>query len=112
MTTFFQIDKALSALLEYGILGALLIFVGFFAYKMYIKINEDQKIWRNEAIASRKDLTNLMVRQNELNSTLINIRQKDVDQNKENFHDIKQHLERLPEQVAKEIKVNFTSSGT
>ncbi len=107
----FQIPEAGSRLLDYGILGIVLLFVAYFAYKMYQKINADQEIWRSEAIQSRKELINLSVKQNELNSKLVDIREKDVEQNKENHHDIKRHLERLPEDVAKEIKANLSSAG-
>lgn len=102
-----QFENATNKLIDYGILGIVLLFVAFFAYKMYEKINEDQKIWRNEAIESRKDLIGLSIKQNELNSRLIDIREKDVEQNKENFHDIKKHLEKLPENIRRELQVDL-----
>ncbi|RRO19686.1 hypothetical protein [Flavobacteriaceae bacterium 14752] len=110
--TIFQIEQAGNKLLDYGILGVVLLFIGFFAWKMYQKINADQEVWRSEAIQSRKDLIELSVKQNELNSKLVDIREKDVEQNKDNHNNIKRHLERLPEEVAKEVKINLTSSRT
>lgn len=53
MIRLFQIQEAGLRLLDYGILGIMLVVVGIFAYKMWQKINEDQSIWRNEAIESR-----------------------------------------------------------
>lgn len=103
----FQIQDVGLRLIDYGVLGIMLVVLGFFAYKMWQKINEDQNIWRNEAIQSRKDQTRLMEKQNELNQELLHIRQKDVEQNKDNFHDIKQELEKLPQEVADKIKINL-----
>ena len=107
MLYFLQIENASNKLIDYGILGVVLIFVGFFAYKMYNKINEDQKIWRDEAIQSRKELINLSIKQNELNNKLIDIRQKDVDQNEKNFYDIRKQLDNMPESLRKELKAEF-----
>ena len=106
----FQLDSATNKLVDFGIIGVVLIFVGFMAYKMWIKINEDQIIWRNEAIQSRQDLTGLMQKQNEINQDLISIRREDVNQNKENFHDIKENLKEI-NRSTNEIKMNLTSAG-
>ena len=105
----FQLDSATNKLVDFGIIGVVLIFVAFMAYKMWIKINEDQIIWRNEAIQSRQDLTGLMQKQNEINQDLISIRREDVNQNKENFHDIKENLKEI-NRSTNEIKMNLTSA--
>lgn len=107
MTTLFQIQDAGLRLLDYGILGIMLVIVGFFAYKMWQKINEDQNIWRNEAIESRKDQTKLMEKQNELNQALLNIREKDVEQHKNQFHDLKKMVEKLPDEISDKLKINL-----
>ena len=106
----FQLDSATNKLVDFGIIGVVLIFVGFMAYKMWIKINSDQEIWRTEAIESRKELINLSLKQNELNTKLIDIRERDVDLNKDNFHAIKQRLDEIPEKVRKELQVDLLSN--
>ena len=107
MIIFFQLENVFVRLLDYGVLGIVLIIVGYFAFKMYNKINEDQKIWREEAIKSRQDLIDLTVKQNELNTTLIQIRQNDVKDHNKHFYDIRKKLENLPSDLRKELSVEL-----
>lgn len=104
---FFQLENASTRLLDYGVLGVVLLFIGYFAYKMYNKINEDQKIWREEAIKSRDDLIQLTIKQNELNSRLIEIRKQDVDDQRTNFYSLQKKLDNIPENVRKELSVDL-----
>lgn len=102
-----QLENASNRLLDYGVLGVVLVFIGFFAYKMYMKINEDQKIWREEAIKSRDDLIDLTIKQNELNSKLIEIRERDVDDQRTNFYSIQKKIDNMPESIRKELSVDL-----
>ena len=104
---FFQLENESTRLLDYGVLGVVLLFIGYFAYKMYNKINEDQKIWREEAIKSRDDLIQLTIKQNELNSRLIEIRKQDVDDQRTNFYSLQKKLDNIPENVRKELSVDL-----
>lgn len=113
----FQLEAASNKLIDYGLLGVIVIGLAYFIYKMSEKINKDQEVWRNEAIKSREAYIELSTQQHLTNQKLIDIRQRDVDQQKEHHFHIKKKLEDLPQSVRLELRnelnqrENKTSAG-
>lgn len=112
-----QLEKASEKLLDYGLLGIVVIALAFFLFKMWEKINADQAMWRTEAIESRKAFIDLSTQQNLTNQKLIDIRERDIDQEREHHDFVKKKLEDMPLAVRRELKNelnhrnNTTSAG-
>jgi chromosome condensin MukBEF ATPase and DNA-binding subunit MukB len=104
---FFQLENVTNKLLEYGILGIILISVAFVAYKMALKINADQEVWRNEAIEGRKDFVHLSQQANENSKALISMRERDVEQNREHHKMIERKLDGFPKEVREELRIEL-----
>lgn len=114
----FQLERASNRLLDYGVLGVMVIGLAVLLYRMWEKINKDQEMWRSEAIESRKAFITLSQQQNLTNQKLIAIRERDVDQNKDFHVLIQKKIDEFPSEVRKEMKaelmehqVNITSAG-
>jgi hypothetical protein len=99
-----QVEAAGTKLLDYGIIGIALVFVGFFAWYLFKKVEKDGDLWRAESSKMNDNFITLVTEQNKTNQRLIDIREKDVAQNKD-FHDsMKKSVEDLPAQTIRELK--------
>jgi hypothetical protein len=114
---FFQIEYAGDRLVDYGILGIVLIGVSFIAYKMYQSITENGKEWRTIAKEQLKNNYATHIEQNKINQSLLEIRERDVQQNRDwnKFMEVK--INDLPKNIRSELrselneyKINKTSS--
>jgi len=97
------LDGAANKFLDYGVIGAMVIFLSFIAYKFYQKIDENSKEWKHQARDMAEKYTDLNIAQNENNKELIRIRNQDVTQNKEHQEKVERKLEELPEKIMKEF---------
>ena len=65
------LDGAANKFLDYGVIGAMVIFLSFIAYKFYQKIDENSKEWKHQAKDMAEKYTDLNIAQNENNKELI-----------------------------------------
>lgn len=93
-------------LLEYGLLGVLVLVLGFVIWHLYKSKNDDVQIWKDMATKSHEQYIHLSIKQNETNSKLIDIREKDVEAGKEQRAKIIKDLEDMPAKVAERIKLD------
>jgi len=115
---FLQLENASDKLLDYGVLGIVLIGICFISYKMYNKINDDGAEWRNVAKTQIDHNYKTNIEQNRINQRLIDIRERDTQANRE-FHIMLEHkMNELPKEVRAELKselneqnINRTSSS-
>ena len=98
------IEGAANKLLDYGVIGIMIIFLAFIAFKFYQKIDENSKEWKQQAKDMAEKYTSLNIAQNENNKELIRIRNQDVTQNKEHQEKVERKLDELPEKILKEIQ--------
>jgi len=98
-----QIDQAATKLLDYGILGLALIFVGFFAWYLFKQQQRYAEGWREQSAKLADSFVDLTSKQNQTNQRLIDIREKDVMQAKEYHEDIRKSVDNIPEKIIKEL---------
>lgn len=114
LSLLYQAKEASNIFLEYGLLGAILVVLALFAYKMYNRINEDQKEWKElakQAMLRNDELTkeqHAIMRNNNANQQkLIDIRERDVEGHLKSLNDLDIKLKDLPKEVRKELQVDL-----
>lgn len=101
---FFQLENVSNKLLDYGILGIMVIVIGFIAFKMYNKINDDQKEWREIAKTQLNHNYKTNIEQNSINQKLIDIRERDVQENRD-FHRLMENkMDQFPTEVRTQLR--------
>jgi|AntRauTorcE11897_2_1112592.scaffolds.fasta_scaffold01837_3 hypothetical protein len=100
----FQIEKAGDRLVDYGILGIVLIGVSFIAYRMYQAISENMKEWRTIAKEQLKNNYDTHIEQNRINQSLITIRERDVEQNRDFNKFMEAKISELPKHIRSELR--------
>lgn len=98
-----QIETALLDFKNYGLPGLIILALGFFAWKLYSQQVKYAEGWRMEAKEMTQNFMDLSSKQNETNNRLIDIREKDVAQNKEFYDDITKKVEAIPERTVREL---------
>ena len=114
----FQLENASNRLLDYGVLGIVLVGICFISYKMYNKINADGTEWRNVAKTQIDHNYKTSIEQNRINQRLIDIRERDTQANRD-FHKLLEiKINNLPKELRAELKseineqkINITSSS-
>lgn len=104
MIIFFQLQNVSDKLLDYGILGIMVIVIGFIAYKMYNKINDDQKEWREIAKTQMNHNYKTNIEQNSINQKLIDIRERDVQENRDFHRLMEAKMDKFPREVRTQLK--------
>lgn len=99
-----QIEAAGTKLLDYGVIGIALVFVGFFAWYLFKKQEKNADEWRDQSKKMSESFITLVTKQNETNQRLIDIREKDHSENKEFHEDISKKVDELPEKFIKEFE--------
>ncbi len=99
-----QIGEAGTRLLDYGVLGIALIFVGFFCWYLINAREKDAKEWKEQGKEMSKNFVQLVTKQNETNQRLIDIREKDSNENREFHEDISRKVDDLPNRLLKEME--------
>ena len=98
-----QIQQATTKLLDYGILGLALVFVGFFAWYLFKQQQRYAEGWREQSAKLSDSFVSISQKQNETNQRLIDIREKDVMQSKDYHEDIRRSVDAIPEKIIKEL---------
>ncbi len=98
-----QLESATAKLLDYGILGLALVFVGFFAWYLFKQQQRYAEGWREQSSKLAENFVDLVSKQNQTNQRLIDIREKDVAQSEKHHEDVKKGIQDLPEKIIKEL---------
>jgi hypothetical protein len=101
---FFQLENIYDKLLDYGVLGIVLIGVCIISLKMYNKINEDGTEWRNVAKNQIDNNYKTNLEQNRINQRLIDIQERDTQSNREFHTMLELKMNELPKEVRAELK--------
>jgi hypothetical protein len=104
---FFQIEKAGDLLLDYGILGIVLVGVVFIAIHMYKSITENCKEWKTIAKEQLQNNYDTHLEQNKINQTLISIRERDVLQNRDWNKLLEAKISELPKNIRAELRAEL-----
>lgn len=99
-----QIDGALTALLDYGLIGILLVIVGYFAWHLYRIQEENSKEWKSEAKESSKAVYELTSKQNNINEKQLELQTQGNVQSKEFYDALNNKMDLLPEKILKEMQ--------
>lgn len=98
-----QIDLAGTKLLDYGVLGLVLFFVGYFAYKLYMQQQEYTKEWKSEAKEARMEVFELTSKQNSISEAQVEIQKAQALQTKEFYDNMIRKIDEVPRRTVKEI---------
>lgn len=101
-----QVDLAGAKLLDYGVLGIVLFFVGYFAYKLYMQQQEYTKEWKTEAKEARLEVFELTSKQNSISEAQLEIQKSQAVQTKEFYDNIIKRVDDIPGRTVKEINYN------
>jgi len=99
-----QLESAISSFLNYGIVGALLIVVGFFAWHLYKIQEENSREWKFEAKASNKQFVELASKQNDIAEKQLELQKQGNIQTKEYYDSMDSKMDTLPAKIMKEIQ--------
>jgi hypothetical protein len=103
--TFYQIpvDSAANIFLDYGLIGAVAIFLIIVVHKFYSKIDDNAQEWKNEAKDMRAKYYDLFMMMRDSSEKLIDIRERDVKERREHEQNLDKKMDELPERIVKEI---------
>jgi len=101
-----QLEVAGTKLLDYGVLGIVLFFVGYFAYKLYMQQQGYTQEWKLEAKESHKAFVELSAKQNSISEKQIEIQEKQTLQTKDFYDSIIKRVDELPSLTLREIEYN------
>jgi len=103
--TFYQIpvDSAANIFLDYGLIGAVVIFLIIVVHKFYSKIDDNAQEWKNEAKDMRAKYYDLFMMMRDSSEKLIDIRERDVKERREHEQNLDKKMDELPERIVKEI---------
>lgn len=97
-------EAATKPFLEYGVIGALCVLLLIAVRHLYLEYKKNSETWKQVALKSQDNFIEISKKQNETNQKLIEIRERDADQNK-NFHvAIGKRLDEMPERIVKEFE--------
>lgn len=99
-----QIDSAVTALLDYGLIAILLVIVGYFAWHLYRIQEENSKEWKSEAKESSKIVLELTNKQNNINEKQLDLQTQGNMQSKEFYDALNNKMDLLPEKIMKEMQ--------
>jgi len=98
------IDQAGSALIDYGLLGIILIGVAYFAWSLHRTQQKYADEWRKEASESSKAVIELSGRQIGIQEKQSEIQEKQNLQTKEFYDSLGKQVDELPSKIRREIE--------
>lgn len=116
------INEISEQLMDYRLIGMLLLVAGFVIYYLNKKSEENATTWKKMALEAQDNFVNIsksfveISKEQEItNKKLIEIRERDILQEREFHKNMERRIEHLPKEVAKEIRLipnNRTSAKT
>ena len=98
-----QIEKAGNVLLDYGLLGALVLALVYLAWHQYSKDQRLSDEYRKDAKQSNEKLMELSFRQTSLQEKQTELQEKQANQTKEFYDSIGKKIDEIPDRVMKEM---------
>ena len=97
-----QIEKISNVLLDYGVLGVILIAVAYFAWHLYKTQQTYADEWRKEAKEMTTAVVDISKEQNKINQRQVDIQEKQTIQTKEFYDALNIKMDEMPEKLIKE----------
>jgi hypothetical protein len=105
---FLNLTNAGSALIDYGVLGIVVLAVGYFAWHLFKTQQKYAEGWREEAKEMSKAFIELSAKQNAIADRQADIQERQVSQTKEYYDSVSKKISDMETRVIEEIKVNVT----
>lgn len=106
-----QITNAGNALVDYGVLGIVVVGIGYFAWHLFKTQQRYAEGWREEAKEMSKAFIELSAKQNSIAEKQADIQERQLVQTKDYYDTMIKRVDDMEERVIKEIKVNVTPRG-
>ena len=104
---FLQIDATFAnSLAEYGILGLVLLAVGYYAWNLTTAQRRYAEEWREEASVSGKAIIELSTRQIAIQEKQAELQQQQTQQTKEYYDSMNRRMDEMPGKVAEKLKLD------
>lgn len=102
-----QVDTVIaSSLAEYGIVGVVLLAVGYYAWNLTATQKKYAEEWRQEASTSSKAVIELSTRQIAIQEKQSELQQTQNAQTKEYYDNMNRRMDEMPAKVAEKIKLD------
>jgi hypothetical protein len=105
---FLNLTNAGNVLLDYGVLGVVVLATGYFAWYLFKTQQKYAEGWREEAKEMSKAFIELSAKQNAIADRQADIQERQVSQTKEYYDSVSKKISDMETRVIEEIKVNVT----
>lgn len=106
-----QIENVGNSLLDYGVLGIVVVGIGYFAWHLFKTQQKYAEGWREEAKDMSKAFIELSAKQNSIAEKQADIQERQLVQTKDYYDTVMKRMEDMEDKVIREIHVNTTPRG-
>jgi hypothetical protein len=105
---FLNLTNAGNALIDYGVLGIVVLAVGYFAWHLFKTQQKYAEGWREEAKEMSKAFIQLSTKQAMIDEKQAEIQERQMNQQQHNHEETITKLDKMESKIIEEIKVNVT----